>query len=192
MPSATLTPARSRADAAPAHRFARRRVDEAAADAGHVLDIEFGTMDAVNQHPVRIENAELHEIADVGAAGFAQVFQESFLQRKRAAGNVRRDAHIELLGELVAAANQLFGRHAGRDPMRIGFDDHGDAHAAVVLAVPSAMYLGPVCQRLVEAQRMAGVAGRLAAQLLGEHLANSKFQLGLDGRPYDLRACRRH
>ena len=40
---------------------------------------------------LRIEDAELHQIADVGAAGFAQIFQKALLQRECAAGNMRGD-----------------------------------------------------------------------------------------------------
>ena len=79
-----------RSDAAAADRFAGRRVDEAAADARHVLDVELGDMDAVDQNPVRIEDAELHQIADIGAAGFPQIFQKALFQRERAAGDMRR------------------------------------------------------------------------------------------------------
>jgi hypothetical protein len=44
-----------------------------------------------------------------------------------------------------------FSRHAGGDLMSIRFDHHRHAHAAIVLAVPSAVFLGTVSQCLVKA-----------------------------------------
>ena len=78
-----------RRDAAAADRFARRRVDEARADPRHVLDVELGDVDAMDQDPVRIEDAELHQVAHVGAAGLAQVAQKTLFERERAAGDMR-------------------------------------------------------------------------------------------------------
>jgi hypothetical protein len=63
----------ARTAAAAADRLAGRRVDQRRADAGHLLDVEIGAMDAVDHQPLRIEDAELHQVAHVGAAGLAQI-----------------------------------------------------------------------------------------------------------------------
>src|SRR5512144_2581580 len=71
-----------RADAATANGFAGRRIDEAAADARHVLDIELCYMDAVNQDPMRVQQTELHQVTDISAPGLAKVTKKALLYRE--------------------------------------------------------------------------------------------------------------
>src|SRR5262245_13767151 len=123
--------------AAASDRLAAGRVDEAAADAGHLLDVELGGMDAVDQYPLRVEDAELHQMANVGTAGLTQIFQKTLLQRECTAGNVGRDPETETPGQLIAAADQLFRAHAGGDPVRIRLDGHAETHQTAVPAIPA-------------------------------------------------------
>lgn len=133
-----------------------------------------------------------HEVANVGAAGFAQIFEKPLFERHGAARDMRGNPHAELPGQRIAAGDQLFRAHAGGDPMRIGFDSHRYAHAAVRRVVPAPVLLFVGGKRLVEAERMARVAGRAAAQLLAEDMAQPDRVDWFDRRAHDLRRGRGH
>ena len=66
-----------------------------------------------------IQEAELHQVADIGAARFAKITQKAFLDRKRAAGDVGGYLCFEFSRELVTTADKLLGRHAGSHPMGV-------------------------------------------------------------------------
>src|SRR5690348_5567985 len=64
-------------DTAAADGFAGGGIDKAAAGMRHVLDIEFGHVDAVDEDPMRVQETELHQVANVRAAGFAKVTKKA-------------------------------------------------------------------------------------------------------------------
>jgi hypothetical protein len=81
---------------------------------------------------------------------------------------------------IIAAADQILGAHARSDPVGVRLDGDAKPHQSVVLAVPARRFLFELRQGVVEAERMARVARRLAAQLLGVDLADAKLGLRLD------------
>src|SRR5262249_53049100 len=116
----------------------------------HVFEIEFGIVNAVNEKPMPIEQSELHQIADIGAACFPQIFQKALFERESAAGNMGADAQIELFCQFIALADQFLGAHAGSDPVRIRLDDHAKTRKPIKCAVPAAVLLLEGSESLIE------------------------------------------